>query len=320
MSEMRYFSDVRCENSIFLHCYLLLISKGYMKKINPENSLISPTGMTKFCFLFGELIAQSPSPALQTSWFHRLSMNVVYLACPIPESKIFLNLLRSLMLAPNFLGGNITMPFKGVVCEIDEIDKSRTVLETGSANTIYRSETGRWSLENTDIYGLEETFKKLLTGLEGFQVLLFGGGGAAASVMFVCERNPNCRQVQCFTRNPEKTLQNYPISRTSPRLLVRKLERFPLEQTVQQLRHSGDNVIVINTLPLGYGPHVEQNSEVIFALQALEKVRFFDLVYLPTEPLKWANENGVLAVDGQTMFVAQAQRSFSLWTGREPLL
>lgn len=317
---MRYFFGDESEKQILLCRYFQLISKGYMQKSNLEKNPFVPTGMTKFCFLFGEFIAQSPSPALQTSWFHRLSMDVVYLSCPLSNAKIFRNLLDNLMLSSHFLGGNITMPFKGVVCEMEGARKSRTVLETGSANTLYRLQTGEWALENTDIYGLEETFKELCSGFGAFQVLLFGGGGAAASTMFVCEKDERCRQVQCFTRNPEKTLQNYPISRSSTKVTVKNLKRPLLEESLEQLHRSGENVIVINTLPLGQKRGAEQNEDVIFALQRLKQVRFFDLIYLPTEPLKWAHAHGVFAVDGATMFVAQAQRSFALWTGQNPLL
>ena len=73
--------------------------------------------------------------------------------------------------------------------------------------------------------------------------------------------------------------------------------------------------IIVNTTPLGMFPNVDNAPELPYsALSA--KHTLFDCVYNPrqTKFLQLGAEQGAHTIDGMTMFEAQAEASWQIWS------
>jgi shikimate dehydrogenase len=203
------------------------------------------------------------------------------------------------------LGANVTIPHKEAALRLlDEVDDEARRI--GAVNTIVRR-GGRLIGHNTDKYGFEkalETQPRRVAGPEGFpftgaRILILGAGGAARACALVLLEHGN--SVDIANRDPARA-----------EALARSIEvdgRHPQVVAWPKGREPGD--AVVNATPLGL------NGE-----EALEDVQLptwvIDLVPTAAEtPLvkrAKATEN-VTVVDGLSMLLHQAARSFELWTG-----
>lgn len=291
-------------------------------KISRLDSFL-PDGKTKFCFLFGSNIAHSLSPAMQSSWLQSNNLNCVYLPLQIHDEKEFLTILKSLTLLQGFLGGNITLPFKNYALKMDSVSQSEGVKATQATNTIFKNQSGQWCFENTDIKGIEASIHKLITPNESFDMIVLGGGGAAATSIYWGIANTNCSRIICLTRNPKKTLKNYAYLSREKKFSIYKLDNENIHMLLNEIPYALGKIVLINTLPLGLddvnsiGGYGEENY---FAIEMIRKLNnknscYFDLIYDDTKAIKLANEKGIKNINGKLMLSTQAKESFLLWTG-----
>jgi shikimate dehydrogenase len=282
-----------------------------------------PDGKTKFCFLFGSNIVHSLSPAMHSTWFQSNNLNCVYLPLQIQDEKEFLTILKSLTLLQGFLGGNITLPFKNCALKMDFVKQSEGVKATQAANTIFRNQLGQWCFENTDIKGIEASIHELVAPHESFEMIVLGGGGAAATSIYWGIKNRNCSNIICITRDPEKTLKNYDYLDNEKKFSIYKLDYENINLLLNNIPNKLGKIVLINTLPLGLddvksvGSYGEEN---FFALEIIKKLSYenccyFDLIYNDTKAIKFANEKGIKNINGKLMLKTQAKESFLLWTG-----
>jgi shikimate dehydrogenase len=282
-----------------------------------------PDGKTKFCFLFGSNISHSLSPAIHSTWFQSNRLNCVYLPMQIEDEKDFLSTLKSLTFLKGFLGGNITLPFKNSALKMEFVIQSDGVKATHAANTIYRNQLGKWCFENTDIKGIEASIDKLVSPYESFDMIVLGGGGAAATSIYCGIKNKNCTKIVCLTRSPEKTLKNFEYLEQEKKFSIYNLDQESISSTLNNVSNILSKIVLINSLPLGLsdvkssGSYAEENS---FALEIIKKLNsknccYFDLIYDDTKAIKFANEKGIKNMNGKLMLTTQAKESFLLWTG-----
>lgn len=281
-----------------------------------------PNGMTKFCFLFGTNICHSPSPALHTGWFQKHALNYFYLPCSLKRSSDFLNLLERLFAVEGFIGGNITMPFKNDLARLARVEPLSEVQITRSANTLFQSGEDKWFMANTDIFGIEKTVEHLVPQRNEFEILVLGGGGAAASAFFVGENNPYCTKITCLTQDPVKTQEKFVSKDRNPKLELLELGSSNRARVIRHYQADQNKmVLVVNTLPLG---HIQGGENNLNALELLEKIDnrerifYFDMVYSPTHPILFAEKHGIKHANGQLMLEMQARKSFYHWTGIYP--
>ena len=291
-------------------------------RISKVDSFI-PDGKTKFCFLFGSNIAHSLSPAMHSTWFQSNNLNCVYLPLQIHDEKEFLAILKSFTLIEGFLGGNITLPYKNCALNLDFVNQSEGVKATQAANTIYRNQLGEWCFENTDIKGIEASIYELVSPQESFEMIVLGGGGAAATSVYWGLTNKNCTKINCFTRNPVKTLANYDYLKNGKKFSIHQLNNENIDLSLNIISNALGKIVIINTLPMGLddpksiGSYGEEN---FFALEVIRKLNnfnccYFDLIYNDTKAIKLANEKGIKKINGKLMLTTQAKESFFLWTG-----
>ncbi|APJ02601.1 shikimate dehydrogenase family protein [Silvanigrella aquatica] len=292
-----------------------------------EHNSSAPDGKTKFCFLFGSHIEHSLSPAIHTRWFHVNNLNCIYLPMQIQNEYQFLNMMNCLTQSQNFLGGNITLPFKNSALKLDFMRCSENVKVTQAANTVYKNSLDEWYLENTDIAGIEFSLNSLLVPNSDFEMIVLGGGGAASSVIYNGIINKYCSRIVCLTRNPVKTLQKYPFLANERKVNLYALNTESLYQWRAVKSQSMKSTLLINTLPLGMtnqntkGVYGEENYFAMSLIQCLDKETdcYFDLIYKDTETIRFAQYKGIKCINGKLMLETQAKKSFFLWTGVLPM-
>ena len=178
----------------------------------------------------------------------------------------------------------ITIPYKkDVIPFLDEISqKAQTI---GAVNTVVRK-NGKLYGYNTDYFGLEYTVRRSGVSIEGKKVLVFGRGGAAATVCAYLS-DVNASEVICLGS---------------------------ADNTPENLALHYDAEIIINASPVGMYPNNDSSPAPLGIFPKCEAV--FDLIYNPadTRIMLEAKEKGIVAQNGLNMLVSQAARAFELFT------
>ncbi len=193
-------------------------------------------------------------------------------------------------------GFNVTIPWKVKVMDyLDEVDP--VAAEIGAVNTVRVSRRhGKIWLEgfNTDAPAFRESLLRNLTYLPE-TALVLGTGGASKSVIHtLIDLNIIAIPV---SRHPVRggytydDLPDYLISETG---------------------------IIINTTPLGMSPATEAMPPIDYSCLR-EGQLLFDLIYNPpvTSFLAMGEEQGCQTVNGEEMFLIQAQLSWDIWNDRD---
>ena len=254
-------------------------------------------------WLIGRPVAHSLSPAMHNAAFAKLGLPHRYEAKETADEQLAAMMDR--LRRDDVLGANVTIPHKESVLRLlDEVDDEARRI--GAVNTIV-SRAARLIGHNTDKYGFEKALEaqpRRIPSDAGFpftnrRILILGAGGAARACALALLEHRN--SVDVANRDPARA-----------EALARSIEvdgRHPEVVRWPRGREPGD--AVVNATPLGL------NGE-----EALEDVQLPDWVIdlVPTAeetPLvkrAKATEN-VTVVDGLSMLLYQAARSFELWTG-----
>ncbi len=196
--------------------------------------------------------------------------------------------LNLFMSSGNFDGINVTIPYKRTVMPMlsKTSELSRRV---GCVNTVLRrQDNGRLYGYNTDVYGFSYMIDSAGVNVAGKKCLIIGDGGAAASVRASLEDH-GAGEIINVTRSKYAAI---------PKL-------FP------------DAQILVNATPVGMFPENGKAPTTVGGMNRLEAV--CDLIYNPLKSalLLDAEENGIKAVNGLSMLVAQAKRARELFTGSQ---
>lgn len=300
-------------------------------------------GRTQLLALFGRDIAHSLSPSLHNQWLTEKNKTACYLCLPSQTKEHFLTLLSGLLWCQNFLGGNITVPFKADVLSLSDLQADERVKAIGAANTLFRSQispmqleakqstsagrdkshsrltvaapeisdsTSKWTLTNTDVDGILATVDPWLSMNPAAQVVVLGAGGAAAAALYALTHEKKFMDIIVACRQTE---------RAHPTCLRYASRCVQLNQLLQSL--SGVRVkptLLINTLPLGHhGEHNPVAQALITGTLAHQPSAhfFFDMVYRDTPAVLTARSVGISAQNGELMLRIQAEHSFKLWLG-----
>lgn len=286
---------------------------------------------TKFCFLFGKNLIHSPSSKLHNFWFAKYHFNIEYKNCVVQTVHDFVHRLHLLAEDSNFIGGNVTMPFKQTVLELcnDIVICSETVKNSASANTLFRDQNGFLCAANTDIEGIKTTLDVLRPEQKLFDMaVVYGGGGASASCIFTLFLYGWTKKIICLTREPDVSIKRFCTSNflqkhlESGNLIVKKLldNDSLCEEHARHHRKSKISTLIVNTMPLGQtSMYPAQNHWCISLLKASAPMHtfYFDLVYEHTDACETARQLNISYEDGTRMFQTQAAASFKFWTGIE---
>jgi shikimate dehydrogenase len=196
---------------------------------------------------------------------------------------------------PDLKGLNVTIPYKlSVIPFLNSLDREAKL--AGSVNTIkiFRNEKGvRLVGYNTDISGFRASLHKNIKSKKNLSALILGNGGVARSVKHVLRSEGICCTI--VTRTLRKNDQ----------LSYETLNAFDIR----------DNLLIINTTPLGMFPDIQNCPDIPYQFLTKEHV-LIDLIYNPetTMFLQKGIEQGAKVVNGMHMLEKQAEAAWKIWS------
>lgn len=191
-------------------------------------------------------------------------------------------------------GFNVTIPYKVQIIKfLNEIDEAAA--EIGAVNTVRvtRSNGNAWLKGfNTDAPAFRQSLLDNLLSLPESAVVL-GTGGASRSVCHVL-LDLGIRVIT-VSRKPAAGIFTY--------------SDLPGEVL-------GSAGVVINTTPVGTFPDTEASPPIDYSCLR-EGQLLFDLIYNPpqTRFLRLGEEQGCQTVNGEEMFLIQAELAWEIWNG-----
>ena len=209
--------------------------------------------------------------------------------------------------AGNFLGGNVTIPYKEEAAALAD-GASETVRICGAANVLCVRK-GRLHADNTDGRGLLAALKGAGWGEVFPRVVLLGAGGSARGIGVQLARS-GTREMAILNRTPARAHAIAELlAPRFPRMAVSAGKLNPREMA----REFAGADLVVQCTSLGLSS--EWRS---FPVEALKKgSRLVDIVYGKggTILVRALRKRGVPAMDGLPMLAHQASLSFAAWTG-----
>lgn len=194
--------------------------------------------------------------------------------------------LEDFLKSGDFTGLNVTMPYKkAVIPYCTELSKQATLL--GAVNTIVRRKDGSLIGHNTDYFGFQTMVHESDLSVKGKKVLVLGSGGASNTAVAVLKELG--ADVIVISRGGENNYSNLD-------------------------RHQ-DAAVIVNATPVGMYPETGISPVDLSIFPKLEGV--LDIIYNParTKLLLDAQAQGLVAINGLLMLVAQAKESAEWFLG-----
>jgi shikimate dehydrogenase len=233
-----------------------------------------------------------------------LGINGIYVAFDVDRRNLAdaVNGIRAL----GIRGANVTMPFKKeVVKYLDALDVSahlccavNTIVNVNSVLTGY----------NTDGEGALKALDRF-TIVDGKKVLLLGAGGAGSAIASaLIDRISDLIILNRDVSKAHRLVER--LGRREGKVKARKLSYTNLEREIK------DSDILINATSIGFKNDVSPVPRRLLRPSLV----VMDIVYAPlrTRLLRYAEEEGCVAIDGLWMLIYQGAESFRIWTGVYP--
>lgn len=250
--------------------------------------------MNKNFGLIGENLGHTYSPFIHSRILNKLDIKGRYGVYEVKKANLR-NVVSGLK-ALGFSGVNVTIPYK--VDIIDYLDLlSEEATKIGAVNVIKIDKDDTSIGYNTDYYGFGMMLGKYDVEIKDKNILILGTGGASRAVIQYLIDN-SVGDITIASRNPETASLKY------------KGHKIIGYQDISEVT---DCSILINTTPIGMFPNVKESP---ISRQYLKNFKYaIDLVYNPSETLflKEAKDEGLRAINGLYMLVAQAVKSQEIW-------
>jgi shikimate dehydrogenase len=249
--------------------------------------------------LIGSPISHSVSPLMHNTALEHHSITASYQAVSVRNSEV--SSLIAHFNNPEFLGANITIPYKETLYEaMDELGAEAT--QIGAINTIVKKD-GIIMGENTDAYGFQVPLEEYKEDLDGGRAIIFGTGGATKAITFAL-KEMGLEEIVMVSRRPAQY-------DTEEGITMCDYDNWEA--------YAGDASIIINATPLGMVPNTDASPVQNNQTKLLADKICYDVVYNPRETkfLKQAQLVNGIAIGGLDMLIYQGARSFKLWTGKE---
>ncbi len=193
--------------------------------------------------------------------------------------------LEKFMCEKNFKGINVTIPYKkAVIPYLDEI--SPEAKKVGAVNTIV-IRNGKLFGYNTDYFGFEYLLRKSKIDIHNKKILVFGSGGASATVQAVLH-DKGAKEIVVLSQNGNDNYVNMYIKHT-------------------------DADVIVNTTPVGMYP---DNLNTLVDLDRFPNLSgVLDVVYNPlkTRLILDAEKRNIPSSAGLSMLVAQAKKAHEIF-------
>ena len=253
--------------------------------------------MKKLCVI-GNPIKHSLSPKIHNIWIEQNKLDFIYEKKLLEKNQLE-RIVKDLK-DNNLFGCNVTVPFKqDIIRYVDEL--SAVSLKTNSVNTLYKA-GNKVIGHNTDVMGFQKSLEDLKFNFKNKSVFLIGAGGVSPSIIEALN-NLGIGKITVTNRSEQK------LKKLSD--LFNNLEFFEWGKIE-------DADVYINATSVG----LEKNSKLGLDLTNIKNKLFYDVIYNPekTNFLGDAEKNNNRIANGKMMFLYQAQASFKIWTGVEPVI
>lgn len=255
-----------------------------------------------FYLLFGHPVGHSWSPMMHNVALDYHGIEAEYHAINLQKNE--LAALAPFLNDDNFLGANVTIPYKQIIMQyVDHVDQTAETI--GAINTVVK-QNFRLTGYNTDFYGFLEPLHEFEFALAGNGAIIFGTGGAARAIT-VALIDFGVERIYLVSRNPAK---------------INSFNDFEQAQIISYDNWTSfvdETTLIVNATPLGMHPKVNESPVRDAEIQWLADHICYDIVYNPTKTLflKQAEKAGAKTIGGIEMLIHQASRSFKLWTGKK---
>lgn len=255
--------------------------------------------------VFGSPVAHSLSPRIHQDFARQCGLEIDYRAIEVGNATDFARRVRELA-ARGGRGCNVTVPFKQTAWEL-AYRASEPAARARAANTLLFEDDGHCYADNTDGAGLVDDLQgPLARRLAGARILLLGAGGAAAGVLGALQQ-AGAGEVVIANRT----------ARSARDLAERHADLGPVGAcSLDDIGTGAPYDLLLNATSLGHRGEAPPLAAEWLRPDGL----CYDLNYgRAAAPLRRAcARQGLAYSDGLGMLVAQAARSFALWTGRRP--
>ncbi len=253
--------------------------------------------MTPWAEVIGQPIGHSLSPVVHRYWLEATRIEGAYKATAVaaPDLSAFLASRRA---AADWRGCNVTAPHKQAILQrLEIIDDAAAAI--GAVNCV-RRDGPRLTGTNTDVDGIGEA----LAGrpIRGETVAVIGAGGAARAAVHWL-RQQGAGAITLVVRRPD-----------AAHALGSGVQPYAVREARQAFSSAS---LIINATPLGLHGGEAMPADLLEAVRDAQVSDAFDMVYRPLETpfLRAARGSGAHTVDGLTMLIGQARRSFALFFG-----
>lgn len=255
--------------------------------------------------LIGSPVEHSYSPIIHNHLFEHYGLDSIYLAFDI-NKKDFDNAIQGLK-AIGVKGFNITSPFKEKAMQyINNNSISASLIGTVNAIKVFNENLYGY---NTDLYGIIKSFKRENIAVRGKKALLFGSGGVAGTICIALQYM-GVSEITILNRTVEKAKKiSKKIIKRRILLNYGELNNNVIDEVIS------DVDLVINATSVDLLDDNKLNLD--FKAIKNKQTTFYDVIYNPiqTTLLKKAKNHGYKTVNGLSMLVYQALKSFEIWTG-----
>lgn len=212
-----------------------------------------------------------------------------YLNFELPDIGDFMEVVSEY---PTLAGLNVTIPYKEqVIPYLNEMDEDAAKIGAVNVIKIIRNKGSlKFKGYNSDIIGFTDSISPLLNERRK-KALVLGTGGASKAVV--------------------RGLENLGITAT---LVSRSAREGVITYEDLTPEVMAENLIIVNTTPLGMYPHVEECPDIPYDCLTKEHL-CYDLLYNPdvTMFMRKAEEYGAETKNGLEMLLLQAFAAWNIW-------
>lgn len=255
--------------------------------------------------VIGRDITYSKSPDIFSAIFKLVGVDGVCETISIEPEFLMPELAR--LISEAYQGLAVTVPYKRTIVPfLDSVDL--TASKIGSVNSVHFVSAKSVGY-NTDWYGFTFALGRLRQLDSNSRVLIIGYGGSAAAILYSLSTAVGVLQINITGRSHE-ALSRFKLHFEN----VFGARIVPIDSS-QAVEETAEFDLIVNCTPLG-GWHMPDADPIPAWARVSRRGVYFDLNYnANNKTVKRLGTEGLLSVDGSAMLVAQAIRSYEIWTG-----
>ncbi len=258
--------------------------------------------------LIGERIDYSRSPQIFEAIFEQLHLVGRFELHSVEPQQLEARL-RDLV-ADGIAGLSVSIPYKQkVVPYLNEIGPVARELDAVNSIVV---DNNRLRGYNTDCHGFSVPLQAYADRLRDSRAVVVGSGGAARAVIYALVNDFGVTRITVAGRSIDNVVRFK--QQLEDRLAGLEITPVSLDSDLNTTISGA--ALLVNCTPVG-GANQPSVSPFPKSFDFTRVSIYYDLNYNRDNRLiRAAREAGIITIDGSSMLVAQAIRSFRLWTGR----